>query len=47
MQLIEIDVFPENAFWLYKKLGFKKLEVLKDFWSDQTAKSHDLVMMEV
>lgn len=49
MQLIEIDVFPENknAFRLYKKLGFKEVEVLKDFWTDETGKSHDLVMMEV
>ncbi|QSX07233.1 GNAT family N-acetyltransferase [Sedimentibacter sp. zth1] len=49
MQLIEIDSFPENerAYNLYMRIGFKEVEILKKFWTDETNKIHDLVMMEL
>jgi ribosomal protein S18 acetylase RimI-like enzyme len=38
MESILIDSFPENApaYNLYKNVGFTELEILKDFWKDET-----------
>lgn len=49
MESLLIDCFPENApaYNLYKKVGFTEVEILKDFWKDETNTSHDLIMMEL
>lgn len=45
---IEIDTIHDNirAYKLYKKLGFKEVERIKDFWTDDQGNSHDIIMME-
>lgn len=47
MNQINIDVFLENknACGLYKKLKFKEVELLENFWTDETGKVHNLLMM--
>lgn len=46
---IEIDTIHDNirAFELYKKLGFKEVERIKDFWTDDQGKKHDIIFMEM
>lgn len=45
---IEIDTIHDNirAYKLYKKLGFKEVERIKDFWIDDQGNKHDIIFME-
>lgn len=45
---IEIDTIHDNirAYNLYKKLGFKEVQKIKDFWTDDQGKNHDIIFME-
>lgn len=45
---IEIDTIHGNvrAYNLYKKLGFKEIKRVKDFWTDDQGNKHDIIFME-
>ena len=45
---IEIDTIHDNnrAYSLYKKLGFKETERIKDYWTDELGNNHDIIFME-
>ncbi|MDR7870130.1 MAG: GNAT family N-acetyltransferase [Tissierellaceae bacterium] len=45
---IEIDTIHDNirAYKLYRKLGFKEIERVKDFWTDDQGNNHDIIFME-
>lgn len=45
---IEIDTIHDNirAYNLYKKLGFKEVERIKDYWTDDQGIKHDIIFME-
>lgn len=46
---IEIDTIHDNirAYRLYKKLGFKEVERIKDYWTDDQGIKHDIIFMEL
>lgn len=45
---IEIDTIHDNvrAYNLYKKLGFVEIKRVKDFWTDDQGRLHDIIFME-
>lgn len=45
---IEIDTIHDNirAYRLYEKLGFKEVERIKDYWTDDQGNKHDIIFME-
>ncbi len=45
---IEIDTIHDNirAYSLYKKLGFREVEIIKDYWTDDLGNKHDIIFME-
>ncbi len=45
---IEIDTIHDNirAYRLYEKLGFKEIERIKDYWTDDQGNKHDIIFME-
>jgi len=49
LKKIEIDTIHDNirAYSLYKKLGFKEVQRIKDFWTDDQGKKHDIIFMEL
>lgn len=49
LKKIEIDTIHDNirAYRLYKKLGFKEVQRIKDFWTDAQGKKHDIIFMEM
>lgn len=48
LKKIEIDTIHDNkrAYNLYKKLGFREVERIKDFWTDDQGNNHDIIFME-
>lgn len=49
LDIFEIDTLKDNvrAYGLYKKVGFKEVRVMENFWSDPDGISHDLIFMEL
>lgn len=48
LRKIEIDTIHDNirAYRLYEKLGFKEIERIKDYWTDDQGNNHDIIFME-
>lgn len=45
----EIDTLKDNirAYSLYKKVGFREVKTMENFWTDPDGVSHDLIFMEL